>query len=320
MPQGATVLDFAYLIHTEIGHRCRGVKVNGNMVPLTYALHSGDRIEVLTAKVGGPSRDWLNRDLGFIKTVRARTKISHWFKRQNRDQNIQDGKEVLERELKRLGIENLSLERVAEQLKVNKIEDMLALIGCGDLRGVQVANALQKLMQPYIPKSDIPFETGEHLTHKRHKNDIMVSGVGNLLNHMARCCKPVPFDEIIGYISIGNGVSIHRKDCMNVLQAKQTKMNRLIQVEWGRDIHNHYLVEIAIIAFDREGLLRDISGIFSSEHINAITVNIQTNKKDNTALARFTIEISVLDFLSKVVNRIQQVPNVIDVRREGSKL
>ncbi len=317
LPQGATVLDFAYHVHTEIGNCCRGAKVNGRMVPLIYALKNGDRVEILTAKSGGPSRDWLNRDLNFLKTGRARSKVLQWFKRQDRVQNIQEGREVLERELKRLGIENVSLETVAHQLKITKVEDMLAALGNGEIRVSQILSAIQVVMQPLLQKASSLTEETRNIPVKEKINtmDITVSGVGNLLCHMARCCRPVPGDEIIGYITVGRGVSVHRKDCINILQARQNKLNRLVQVEWGKNINNRYSVEIVIKAYDREGLLHDISAVLASEHIDIIGVRAVSNKQENVADLRFILEISGLESLSKVLNRIQRLPNIVEVRR-----
>lgn len=315
LAQNATVLDFAYHVHSEIGHRCRGAKVNGRMVPLTHTLKSGDRVEILTAKSGGPSRDWLNRDLGYLKTSRARTKAMQWFKKQDRDQNILDGRETLERELKRLGVENINFDTLARQLKINKTEDLLAGLGGGDIRISQILNAIQVLI-PSLPVKHPPkAEANSRISKKTGNTDITVSGVGNLLTHMARCCKPVPGDEIIGYITMGQGVSVHRKDCINILQARQNKLNRLIQVEWGKVIQNHYLVKIVIRAFDREGLLRDISALLSSERINVVAMSTLTNKQENIADFKCTIEISGLESLSRVLHRIQQLPNIIEVKR-----
>jgi GTP pyrophosphokinase len=314
--QGATVLDFAYHVHTEIGNRCRGAKVNGQMTPLTHVVKSGDKVEILTAKTGGPSRDWLNRDLGFLKTNRARAKALQWFRKQDREQNIPEGREVLERELKRLGIENLSLDALAQQLKIAKVEDMLAALGGGDIRLTQVLGAIQALIQPTLPKiTNMPvIEPKVHYRQERSA-EILVSGVGNLLCQMAKCCKPVPGEEITGYITVGKGVTVHRKDCINVLHARQHKINRLIQVEWGLELKNQYLADIGIRAYDREGLLRDISSILSSERVNVIAVNTLSNKGDNTADFKFTLEISGVKLLSKVLNRIQQLPNVIEAKR-----
>lgn len=314
LAQGATVLDFAYHVHTEIGNRCRGAKVNGRMMPLTHVLKSGDKVEILTAKTGGPSRDWLNRDLGFLKTSRARVKASQWFKKQDREQNIQDGREVLERELKRLGVENLNLETLAQQLKISKVEDMLAALGGGEIRLSQVLGVIQTLIQSTLPKVSL-VPGFKQVGRKERSAEILVSGVGNLLCQMAKCCKPVPGEEIIGYITVGKGVTVHRKDCINILHARETKINRLVQVEWGAHIQNLYLVDIAIRAYDREGLLRDISAILSSERINVIAVNTLTNKRENIADFKFTLEISGIGLLSKVLHRIQQLPNIIEVKR-----
>lgn len=329
LPHDATVLDFAYHVHTEIGHRCRGAKINGRIVPLTHGLESGDKVEILTAKTGGPSRDWLNRDLKYLNTSRARAKAMQWFKKQDIDTHIQDGREILERELKRLGGETLRFEALAQQLKMDSVEDMLAQLGNGELRISQILGAIQNLLQPSLPKVAQSNTESKNLSKSSKKleliglkprqrersAEIMVSGVGNLLCQMAKCCKPVPGDDIIGYITVGKGVTVHRKDCINILQAKQNKMNRLIQVTWGGDTQNLYLVEIAIRAYDRAGLLHDITAQLTGERINVVAVNTLSNKKDNTADFRFSLEIAGVEALSKVLNRIQQLPNVIEVKR-----
>jgi len=315
LSQGATVLDFAYHVHSEVGNRCRGAKVNGRMVPLTHLLKSGDKIEILTAKTGGPSRDWLNRDLGFLKTSRARAKALQWFKKQDREKNYQEGREVLERELKRLGIDNLNLESLAQQLKISKVEEMFTALGGGEIRISQVLGAIQTLLHATLPKASSITPEIKQTRHKERSAEIMVSGVGNLLCQMAKCCKPVPGEEIIGYITVGKGVTVHRKDCMNILQAKQHKQNRLIQVEWGQNLHNQYLVDIVIHAYNREGLLRDISVTLASERVTVITVNMFTNKLENLAEIKLSIEISGIELLSKILNKIQQVPNVIEAKR-----
>lgn len=317
LPIGASVLDFAYHVHTEIGNRCRGAKVNGVMVPLVHSLKSGDRVEILTARSGGPSRDWLNRDLGYLKTARARAKALQWFKKQDRDQNIQEGRETLERDLKRLGIDNLNLENLAHALKITKVDDMLASLGSGDIKISQVIGAIQTLLPPILSKNQEAKNDHYVLkTESKHKaTDVTVMGVGNLLCHMARCCKPVPGDEIIGYITVGRGVSVHRRDCLSILQAKLHKQSRLIQVEWGGHIQNQYNVDVVIKAYDREGLLRDITAILAGERVNVIAVNALSGGKDNTADFKLTLEIPGLNVLSKILSRIQQLPNVTEVKR-----
>lgn len=259
---GATVLDFAYHIHTDVGHRCRGAKVNGRMVPLTKVLNSGDRIEILTAKSGGPSRDWLNRELGFLKSPRARTKVLQWFKRQDAE-----------------ALETLTPQLKAAPLKAANIIEV-------QTRGKQNLQA-----------------------------EILVSGVGNLLCQMARCCKPVPGDEIMGYITLGRGVSIHRKDCLNIVRAKEHQQPRLIQAEWGKAPKEKYLVEIAVKANDREGLLRDIAAILATDRIAVLDVNTKTNRKAHMVEIKLSIEISGIALLNKILTTLHQLPNVIEVYR-----
>jgi GTP pyrophosphokinase len=315
LPLGATVLDFAYDVHTEVGNRCRGAKVNGRMTPLTHALKSGDQIEVITAKTGGPSRDWLNPQFGYLKTVKARAKAQQWFKRQDREQNIIDGREVLDRELQRLGVDNLSFESIAAPLKVNKVEDMLAGIGGGDIRVTQILSALQTLISPSLLKVKPPKPPVKRESLKFRSEEIIVAGVGNLYCQMARCCKPVPGDEIIGYVIAGRGVSVHRRDCVNILQAKERQLSRLIQVEWMREAQNLYSVDMLVGAYDRPGLLRDISSVLASENINVVDIRTLISTKDNAVDFKLTIEISGIELLSKIFKRLQQLPNVIFVNR-----
>ncbi len=314
LPQGATALDFAYHVHTELGNRCRGVKVNAKMVSLTCPLKSGDQVEILTAKSGGPSRDWLNPQLGYIKTARAKAKAHQWFKRQDRDQNIADGREILEREFKRLSIHHLSFDALTHQLKLNRTDDLFASIGGGEIRLAQVLNAIQ-VLDPSLLKKTPKNYYPETKAHKPQRVDIRVAGVGNLLCQMAKCCSPVPGDEIIGYITIGRGVSVHKKDCVNILQSTEKNQNRLIQVEWGNDTDHQYAVNMTIRAYDRQGLLRDITSILASEHINVISALTLTNKHDHSADFKFTIQVSGIEMLGKVFQKIQQLPNVIEVRR-----
>lgn len=316
LPLGATVLDFAYQVHTEVGNRCRGAKVNGRMTPLTHVLKSGDQIEIITAKTGGPSRDWLNPQFGYLKTVRARAKAQQWFKRQDREQNIADGREVLDRELQRLGVDNISFESLANQLKMNKVEDMLAAIGGGDIRVTQILSAIQTLASPTLLKiKPLKRLTKKESHHKSRSEEVVVAGIGNLYSQMARCCKPVPGDEIIGYLATGRGVSVHRLDCINILQAKGRQLSRLIQVEWVSKIQNLYSVDVAIGAYDRPGLLRDISSILASENINVVGIHMAISKENSGVDFRLTLEIPGIDLLSKIFKRLQQLHNVIFVNR-----
>ncbi|MBN9287081.1 MAG: GTP diphosphokinase [Gammaproteobacteria bacterium 39-13] len=313
LPQGATPLDFAYHIHTDLGHSCRGAKVNGSIVTLNYPLSSGEQVEILSVKSGTPSRDWLNPNLGYLRSARARAKVHNWFKRQARDQNVAQGKEMLEREFKRMGLEIGGLGKILSKLGVKSIEDLYAALGGGDLRTSQIVNALQRVETLESAAED---DITAHLARPSslQQSEITIQGVGNLLCHFGRCCKPLPGDRIVGYITLGRGVTIHRQDCINVLN-KPEEEQRLIQVDWGETRKNVYPVDINIKAYDRQGLLRDITSILSNEKINVIAVNTLTNKDDNIANLVLTLEISDLGALTNILNKIGQLPNVLEVQR-----
>lgn len=317
LPQGSTPLDFAYHIHTDLGHSCRGAKVNGSIVTLNYPLSSGEQVEILSVKNGSPSRDWLNPNLGYLKSARARAKVHTWFKRQARDQNILQGKEMLEREFKRMGLEVSGLGKILSKLGAKSIEDLYAALGGGDLRTSQIVNALQRAELEANAEAEDNITT--HLaTPSTQQSEITIQGVGNLLCHFGRCCKPLPGDRIVGYITLGRGVTIHRQDCINVFN-KPEEEQRLIQVDWGETRKNVYPVDIGIKAYDRQGLLRDITSILSNEKINVIAVNTLTNKDDNMANLVLTLEISDLGALTYILNKIGQLPNVLEVHRLHSE-
>ncbi|WP_248800791.1 GTP diphosphokinase [Pseudomonas sp. MWU13-2105] len=316
LPKGATPLDFAYRVHTEIGHNCRGAKINGRIVPLNYSLQTGEQVEIITSKHGTPSRDWLNPNLGYITTSRARAKIVHWFKLQARDQNVAAGKTLLERELARLGLPQVDFDKLADKANMKTAEDMFAALGAGDLRLAQLVNAAQQLVEPergneqleLIPRKATGYKPGK-------RGDIQIQGVGNLMTQMAGCCQPLPGDAIVGYITQGRGVSIHRQDCAAVLQLAGREPERIIQVSWGPVPVLTYPVDIIIRAYDRSGLLRDVSQVLLNERINVLAVNTRSNKEDNTALMSLTIEIPGLDALGRLLGRISQLPNIIETRR-----
>lgn len=316
LPKGATPLDFAYRVHTEIGHNCRGAKINGRIVPLNYSLQTGEQVEIITSKQGTPSRDWLNSNLGYITTSRARAKIVHWFKLQARDQNVAAGRTLLERELARLALPAVDFERLADKANMRTADDMYAALGAGDLRLTQLVNLAQQLVEPergneqleLIPRKATGYKPGK-------RGDIQIQGVGNLMTQMAGCCQPLPGDAIVGYITQGRGVSIHRQDCASVLQLGGREPERIIQVSWGPVPVLTYPVDIIIRAYDRSGLLRDVSQILLNERINVLAVNTRSNKEDNTALMSLTIEIPGLDALGRLLGRISQLPNIIETRR-----
>jgi len=308
---GATPLDFAYHVHTEIGHRCRGAKVNGSIVPLTYQLKTGERVEVLTSDEAVPRRDWLQSGLGYLKTSRARAKVQYWFKSQAREDNISTGRHLLEKEFKRLALTSVDYQRIARKVQFNTVEDMFAAVGSGDMSSALVLNAAQGLVER-TP------ETQFRLTRAsgtQYRDQVQVRGVGNLRTHMAGCCKPLPGDAITGFITQSRGVSIHRADCARVLRLQEGAAGRVIEVEWGVSPSENYEVDVAIEAFDRQGLLRDITGLFANARINVLTINTQTNRQTNTATMSLRVEVPDLGSLSKLLERIDRLNNVVSAVR-----
>jgi len=306
LPAGATPVDLAYYIHSEVGHRCRGAKVDGRLVPLNYQLRIGEQVSIITAKRGGPSRDWLNPGKGYVTTARARQKIRRWFKHQQRDENVTQGREIVERELHRLGMEHESLDNIAKIFKFEKLDDFLAAVGYNDISPQQIANRIDDV---YHDEPDVALQV---LPLAESITDVKVAGVGDLLTRMARCCNPVPGDEITGYITRGKGVTIHRSDCPNVQALDDPE--RLVEVQWGSS-RRVYPVVIHIEAFDRSGLLRDIATVIADEGINVLSVRVFT-RDDNTATVIVTIAISGIKQLSSVLSEIEKVHDVMEARRE----
>ncbi|TXS95518.1 GTP diphosphokinase [Parahaliea maris] len=312
LAQGATPLDFAYHVHTEVGHCCRGAKVNGSIVPLTYCLQTGERVEILTSKEGRPKRDWLQPGLGYLRTSRARAKVQHWFKAQAREENIDAGRHLLERDFKRMALTSLDYKRIAAKVQMSTVEDMYAAVGAGDLSSAQVLNAAQGLVEKI---SEPRLEIGRSGSRKVSGSRVHVRGVGNLLTHMAGCCKPLPGDTITGFITQGRGVSIHRSDCARLVHLEESSPARIIEVDWGESEQENYEVDVAIEAYDRQGLLRDITGLFANARINVLSINTSTNKQRHTATMRLRVEVPNLGALSRLLERINRLSNVVSASR-----
>ena len=315
MPKGATPVDFAYYIHTDIGHRCRGAKVHGKLVSLNYMLKTGDQVEIVVSKRGGPSLDWLNPNLGFVTTARAREKIRYWFRKQNRDKNILSGREVLEREMKRLGVLDVTpFETVAKWFGYEKLDDFLANVGAGDINGGQIANKIleiERREQEELERTQLKAKAPTLSLDV--SNGVNIMGTGGLLVNMGRCCNPMPGDKIVGFVTRGRGVTVHRSDCVNV--AHET--DRLIEVAWGRQsAEQRYSVSVEIIAYDREGLMRDISTMFADERVNMSTVIVNT--RHNIATFHLTIELNSLQQLTRILTRLENIPSVTDARRRST--
>ncbi len=316
LPRGATPLDFAYRIHTDLGHRCIGAKVNGRLVSLDYQLRNGDTVEIMTTKSErGPSLDWLNPNLGYVNTHQARERIKQWFRRQEKAENIERGRGILEKELRRLGVSFADRERIAHLFKYEVVDDFLAAIGCGDINPNQIALKLtateeKPLTQPTTAPSKV-----------KTTSAVKVLGVGDLLTHIASCCQPVPGDEIIGFITRGRGVTIHRKNCINIIN--EDEKERLVKVEWG-EAGVSFPVNITVDAWDRVGLLRDVSALVSGEDVNIASVTLSDpDRRDGTLSIFLTVDIKNIGQLGRLFGKLEAVPGVInvsrssDVRREG---
>ena len=318
LPHGATPLDFAYIVHTEIGHKCRGAKVNGRIVQLTYELKNGEQVDILTSNTAAPSRDWMNPNLGYLKTKRARAKVKSWFKQQDYELNKIDGKASYERELNRQALHNVSQKKLLEHYQLDSVDDFYASIGRGDITQGQLANTLHDLYSKH--ESAIPISAKKAPVNRKFNkgDDVRIKGVANLLTTIGNCCKPVPGDQIIGFITQGQGVTVHRKDCVNVINMEEGKRGRLIEADWGEDLDKAYTVSIHIEAFDRQGLLRDVSKVLSDEKVDVIGVNTLSNKDEQTADMTITAEIGDLNQLGRVMDKINQLQNVIRVSRSHS--
>lgn len=312
LPQGATAVDFAYHIHTEVGHRCRGAKVNGHIVPLTYCLHTGEQVEILTASEASPSRDWLRADLGYVRSSRTRANIQHWFRSQARDQNLAEGRRLLEREFSRLALTAVDYKALANHFRFNSVEDMYVATGAGDINPGQIIAAAQKLVEGQAVQQ-LDFDLA--LPSIAAAQSIEVRGVGKLLTSLAACCNPVPGDAISGYITLGRGVTIHRSDCHKLLHLVRSAPERHIEVSWGKPEAGAYPATIRIEAFDRSGLLRDISAILASERVNVVSSSTQTDAQSNMASMQMTVEVSGLNALSRLLGLIGQLPNIFEVKR-----
>ncbi|SLM64350.1 MULTISPECIES: GTP diphosphokinase [Dickeya] len=329
LPTGSTPLDFAYHIHSDIGHRCIGAKVGGRIVPFTYQLQMGDQIEVITQKQPNPSRDWLNPNLGYITTSRGRSKIHNWFRKQDRDKNILAGKQILDDELEHLGISLKMAEKLLlPRYNMNSMDELLAGIGGGDIRLNQMVNFLQsKVNQPSAEEQDR--EALRQLTQKsqqpaarasaKDNGRVVVEGVGNLMHHIARCCQPIPGDDIIGFITRGRGISIHRADCEQLDDLRGHAPERIVEAVWGESYSSGYSLVVRVTANDRSGLLRDITTILANEKVNVLGVSSRSDVKQQLATIDMDIEIYNLQVLGRVLAKLNQLPDVIDARRlQGS--
>jgi GTP pyrophosphokinase len=314
LPRGGTVLDFAYHVHTEVGHRCRGAKVNGRIVPLTYAPRSGDRVEILTAKVSEPRRDWLLQGSGYLKSGRARDKVRAWFHKLDQARNLQEGREVLDRELKRLALHQLDLGLVLSKFRLPRVEDLYFAVALGDISPSQVARALHEVTSP---KAEAEPHKPLLSAAKPPKPDrgLTIEGVGNLLTQLARCCQPVAGDPIAGFLTRGRGVSIHREDCPSMQHLAARHPERVLPVEWGRRGGQSYQVDVLVRGIDRKWLLKDITNVIGVANAYVLGVNSRVDPDTSKAELRFSLRVNDFQQLGELLGKMAAVPGVSDVRR-----
>jgi GTP pyrophosphokinase len=318
LPRDATPLDFAYHLHTDLGHRCRGAKVNGRMVPLDTKLANGQVVEIVTAKQPQPSRDWLVEQQGYLASARSRAKVRAWFKKQDEGRNRQEGRELLERELARLGIQaTIGLPDLLRELKAANVEDLHLALGAGDVTIAQVTGAVQRLQRAAVADTaGAARETRRGTTATRAApGGLTIEGVGDLLTTFARCCSPVPPEPIAGYITLGRGVTVHRASCANLARLRARQPARVLAVDWGSDEDRRFPAELQIEAYDRRGLVRDITALLAEEKVNIERMNTLTRRPENIADLTIGISVQSLDEIARLITRIRTLPNVISARR-----
>ena len=315
LPVGATPLDFAYYIHSNVGHRCTGAKINGRIVPFTYRLKNGDQVSVLTSKNGTPSRDWMHPGLGYVHTSRARATIHSYFKKQDKDKNIEAGKELLERELLKV---NLSLKHavdVVDKYNLKSIDDLYVAIGAGDLRVMNVINSISTIHIAPEPEEEIALAKPRKKQGKKQQDAVIAEGVGNLLSQLANCCKPVQGDAIVGYITQGKGVSVHKEACQNLEHLLSQHPEREIEVSWSEDYSSSFEANLDIFTTDRTGILRDITTVLANDKVGLLGVNSFSDKSNYKAKITITIDVLNREALEKVTERLKQIKDVSDVVR-----
>jgi GTP pyrophosphokinase len=312
VPVGGTPLDFAYQVHTDLGHRTRGAKVNGRMVGLDYRLKNSETVEIITAKTPQPSRDWLSPQSGFLASPRHRNKVRSWFRKQNEAQNKLEGRAMLDREIQRLGVQGPPMPELLSELKLPSTEALHEALGLGEMTAAQVTGAIQRLLHA---RDTRPVETIRPRAPAPREPDIEIQGIGELLSTYAGCCKPVPPEPIAGYITVGRGVSIHSQSCANLARLRAKSPARVLEVAWGAEAGAEFPVDIEVEAFDRRGLVRDVSAALADEKISIRSMNTRTDQRDHVARMKIGIQINGLPQLSRVLARIAQLPNVLGARR-----
>ncbi|EKZ9202993.1 GTP diphosphokinase [Vibrio vulnificus] len=327
LPMGATPLDFAYHIHSEVGHRCIGAKVAGRIVPFTHKLNMGDQVEIITQKEPNPSRDWLNPSLGFVTSGRARAKINAWFRKQSREKNLEAGREILENELAKIGATLKDAEQYAvKRFNVKSADELYVGVGSGDLRINQILNHINALVnKPTAEEEDRQAlerlqEAGNKAAGsptRPRKDAVVVQGVDNLMSHLARCCQPIPGDEICGYITQGRGISVHRADCEQLEELRHHAPERIIDTVWGRDVVGSYMLTVRVEAMERSGLLKDITTMLANEKIKIISMKSRLDYRTHLNVMDFELEVTNIEVLTRIMKRVEQIKDVMLVKRLG---
>ncbi|HVT31928.1 MAG TPA: bifunctional (p)ppGpp synthetase/guanosine-3',5'-bis(diphosphate) 3'-pyrophosphohydrolase [Rhodanobacteraceae bacterium] len=313
LPRGATVLDFAYSIHTDVGHRCRGAKVNGRIVPLTFQPASGDRVEILTGKTIEPRRDWLSPHHGYLATHRAREKVRTWFKRIDHAQNLAAGRALLDRELKRLALHQANIDALPARFQLKTQDELLEALALGDISPGQVARALHETIAPQAPAA--PSAPAPPRAPARGKDAIVIEGVGNLMTQLAKCCQPLPGDAVAGFITRGRGVSVHRADCKQLARLRERDASRIIEVDWGERKEHAYEVNVVVRGYDRKWLHKDITNVIAAANAHLLAINTQVDSKQGLAEMNFALRVTDFGQLSGLLARLATVPNVLEARR-----
>jgi GTP pyrophosphokinase len=311
LPRGGTPLDFAYQVHSNLGHRCRGAKVNGRIVPLTYKLSNGEVVDIIAGKHPAPSRDWLAPELGYLASTRSRTKVRAWFRRQDASDNRAAGRSIAEREMLRAGAAAELLPELITQLHAPDADEFYQLLGEGEITATQLSQALLRLVRP--APAELPARKARPASTAR-RNPVDIEGVGDLPITLAHCCAPLRPQPIVGYITMGRGVTIHRAECRNFARMRAEKPERMLQVEWSTGEQDLMEVELVVVAYDRRGLVRDITDVVAQEHLSIEGMNTLTDE-DRIARVAFRLGVGDLEQLGNLVRRLQGVPNVSEVRR-----
>lgn len=315
LPRGATALDYAYQIHTDLGHRCRGAKVNGRLVPLTQPLRNGDQVEILASKHPSPSRDWLVPSLGYLAMSRNRAKVRAWFRKLDEAQNQAHGRQILERELERLGVRNVTLPELIADFRCETAEQLYQAIGEGEISAAQIAGAVQRRLKPVADVAAASHRAG---TEVDTRAAVRIDGVGSIQSTFARCCNPVPLEPVVGYITVGRGMTVHKQSCASFLRLAEKSPERVMVVEWSTQPRHTFPVEIRVRAHDRPGLVRDISSVLADANINIETMGTSTNERAGLADITLRIAVHSLEDLSRILARIKGIPSVLEAERRTS--